>query len=694
MAAAEEQNVTIQDVDVNPTPDAPVTPSGNSELELVAKTVDEEGSNSVEVLVNIKPPKGARTPVHICCVVDVSGSMSNAAEVKGGTGESTGLSLLDITKHAVKTILHLLGPNDLCSLVAYSDAAEVSFESEPVTKENLPKLIKKLEALHTIASTNIWAGVLEGMECIRRSQESDRTRLASVILLTDGLPNKRPPRGEVAMMRKHMDKYPDLQFSMNTIGFGYKLDSPLLIELAETGHGTYAFIPDSGLVGTVFVNLTSNILTTMSANITLSLEPSNDAKLIKIEGAFPGKMEDWGWQGSLGALTYGQSRGLVVHMECPKGTDEIYLTATAQYQIRGMDSNSVRLECELSGSEEDPSKLSELVAEKFRLKTAHVVLEGVAAMSTNSGEVNSDNLPQAQAMVETLLDEINKTGDQSKRTVDLVKDIDGQIREAFSKLEFYDRWGRHYLPSLARAHLLQQCNNFKDPGVQHYGGPVFAEVQDIADNIFISLPAPKPSRKVYNNNGSVQKRSRPINMANTYYSRSNPCFEGGNRVEMADGTFKLVRNIKKGDEVRTCEGKARIRCVVKTIVAPETELCELPSGLLLTPWHPVRVKGEWVFPSSLSAITTRKCEAIYSFVLDAHHSMFIESIEAVTLGHNFKENEVIRHPYFGSQQVIRDLQNFGGFQKGLITFENECLQRDFETGLLFKFKPEKALLAC
>ena len=31
------------------------------------------------------------------------------------------------------------------------------------------------------------------------------------------------------------------------------------------------------------------------------------------------------------------------------------------------------------------------------------------------------------------------------------------------------KWGKHYLQSLQRAHELQQCNNFKDPGVQFYG---------------------------------------------------------------------------------------------------------------------------------------------------------------------------------------------------------------------------------
>lgn len=50
----------------------------------------------------------------------------------------------------------------------------------------------------------------------------------------------------------------------------------------------------------------------------------------------------------------------------------------------------------------------------------------------------------------------------------IAQDLSGQVKEALLK-EYYDKWGKHYLPSIARAHLLQQCNNFKDPGVQYYG---------------------------------------------------------------------------------------------------------------------------------------------------------------------------------------------------------------------------------
>jgi len=43
-----------------------------------------------------------------------------------------------------------------------------------------------------------------------------------------------------------------------------------------------------------------------------------------------------------------------------------------------------------------------------------------------------------------------------------------------------------------RAHLIQQCNTFKYPGVQHYGKEIFQGIRDVADKTFCNLPPPKP----------------------------------------------------------------------------------------------------------------------------------------------------------------------------------------------------------
>lgn len=66
---------------------------------------------SRRVLVTLTPPNTPRdqkrAPLDICCVIDVSGSMGSDAPVPGeaGAAESTGLSVLDVVKHALRTII-------------------------------------------------------------------------------------------------------------------------------------------------------------------------------------------------------------------------------------------------------------------------------------------------------------------------------------------------------------------------------------------------------------------------------------------------------------------------------------------------------------------------------------------------------------------------------------------------------------
>lgn len=254
--------------------------------------------------------------------------------------------------------------------------------------------------------------------------------------------------------------------------------------------------------------------------------------------------------------------------------------------------------------------------------------------------------------IRELIGEIRDAGLSGEKMAKcLLADMEGQIMEAISRCDYYERWGKHYLPSLARAHQLQQCSNFKDPGVQDYGGVMFRAIQDAADSAFLSLPAPihpedlellelqrqfgglRPGpmatvvpaaqssggvtatagggvgalqrRPLGGTGGALPALARPqtpVADMQQYHNSSNPCFAGDGLVQMAptaSSSTKRVSELAPGDVVL---GGARVLCVVRTACANgRADLCEVSSStrsssssssssvppLRVTPWHPI-----------------------------------------------------------------------------------------------------------
>jgi hypothetical protein len=291
-----------------------------------------------------------------------------------------------------------------------------------------------------------------------------------------------------------------------------------------------------------------------------------------------------------------------------------------------------------------------------------------------------------------------------------------QVTQAVSRRDWYDKWGRHYLPSLARAHLLQRCNNFKDPGVQFYGGRSFMALRDKLDAVFCALPAPKPSvvksaDVLGLGAGGRPSSPPPLYSMASYHSSGNPCFDGACLVRMADGsTERRVDALKRGDLLyHPCTSStstspraksstaqllqpSRVLCVVKTPIRHgKVRMVQLPGGLRITPYHPVRVAGtgsapqsRFVFPVDLApAKEYTDCEAVYSFVLDQGHMMQINGVDCVTWAHGFTEGAAA-HPFFGTEAVLHDLQRGDpkGFASGLIVLNGANMARDPTTGLI------------
>ena len=57
------------------------------------------------------------------------------------------------------------------------------------------------------------------------------------------------------------------------------------------------------------------------------------------------------------------------------------------------------------------------------------------------------------------------------------------------------------------------------------------------------------------------------------------------------------------------------------------------SGLIITKYHPIISEKEWKFPIDLKKSETMFITDFYNFVLEDGHSMIINDIPCITLGH-------------------------------------------------------------
>ena len=167
----------------------------------------------------------------------------------------------------------------------------------------------------------------------------------------------------------------------------------------------------------------------------------------------------------------------------------------------------------------------------------------------------------------------------------------------------------------------------------------------------------------------------PVTSMCDYYNREGGCFGGNSKVHVKGNKIKLVSDIEKGDIL---SNGAKVECVIKIIVSSgQTEMVYI-NGLSITRWHPIIIDGVWVFPGERKNAYLKEIDTIYNFVLDSKHIITINDIECCTLGHNFTDNSVITHPYYGTNKIIDDLSLMDGWKEGKITINDNQFIRENE----------------
>ncbi|RKL45087.1 hypothetical protein BFJ72_g3737 [Fusarium proliferatum] len=685
--------------------------------------------NRKGLLVKIEPPKEPSVKIpHVPCdivlVIDVSGSMVSAAPVPGESDESNGLSVLDLTKHAALTIIESMNENDRLGIVTFASKAKVLQPLIPMNKENKARSLKNVRSMKPLDATNLWQGLLDSIKLFNTGESS--TNVPAIMILTDGMPNHMNPAAGFVPKIRAMGPLPA---SIHTFGFGYSLRSGLLKSIAEIGGGNYAFIPDAGMIGTVFVHAVANLQSTFATRAVLKLSYTRPLELYETTGPSVDQIVPVNADDSedsqveltinLGNLQFGQSRDIFLstnglkeleflneekptralvdaHLTYVKPGDclksrkvlESILSKDADFIAMASNQCNILEYSDLPASEiayhESRSLICNFISTMFPIGVdgEHGITRG---MKNKREELRTwiDTLP-----AKNFNDEKNKS---------LMQDVSadepqGQVSMAIESKEYFNKWGCHFLPSLLNAHTRQVCNSFKDPGPLQYGteSPLFISCRDALDQIFDSLPAPEPSRHVHARGGSRSHGSMTGISMSSYRNSSGVCFAGSTVVALASGRTVQIRKLRRGMKVRTPRGSRRVAMVLKTLVESEI-LCRV-GKVLVTPWHPVSSDGKrWDFPANEADGVVMYTGCIYSVLLERNasssaHAIRVGDMWGVTLGHGLTTGSDVRaHTFFGDYNAVG---------KGLLSLPRRAhgivigggVERDEETGLVTSFR--------
>lgn len=623
--------------------------------------------------VSINPITGSKPlPMDIVVVIDVSGSMQTSATVQQeGTQINVGFTILDITKHAIQTVLESMKPHDRISIITFSDTAKVISPLTFVTYENKNHIKTSISNIQTEGCTNIWSGLNLGLQ--QFSGKNEEPRLSSMLFMTDGIPSTHlnPPRGILESLKKKVENMKKETINMPTIytfGFGNALDTELLVNIAELGNGSFSYIPDAGFVGTVLIHSIANICTSCGTNSKLTINNGIN-KVIGYKVSESSEIQT-------ASINYGQSKDIIIKLDKDCDTFDI------KFEYLSYSGKLVSIANNATTHKESDDKFKSAI-----LRSEFVELLG------NIIELNNNSKSSNVICEDFILKYNNDFG------TDIITDLKGQVNLAVSNKNYYNSWGANYLYSLMFAHKQQRCNNFKDKSVANYGGELFKEQRDIYDDIFTSMAPPVPSLNSYTDNSSrfaykgrgiTTGRSSsiytntcgssgpPVNFGNMFNNRNNGCFHSNNTVHMSNDSFKKCDEIVKGDIIK-CNSKksAVVLCVIK--MKCENNICdmvELEGGLKITPYHPILYDNDWVFPNNILNAKEIECEYMYNYILDHEHTIRINNMTCVTLGHGIEDNDVVKHHYYGTTKVIDDLTCLNGYDEGLITFDTNCIIRD------------------
>ncbi|MFN2228028.1 MAG: vWA domain-containing protein [Anaerolineae bacterium] len=264
-------------------------------------------------------------PLNLSLVLDKSGSMQGRK--------------IENLRQAAKLVVDRLGPDDLLSIVAFSDRKYRIADSGPV--DDPDGLKSKIDRIRDGGGTAISGGMAQGLAELEKGlADSSVDRVSRMLLLTDG-----QTFGDEKQCKKLGAQAGDKGIVVHALGLGDDWNEDLLDEVAEASGGSADFIDSPDKIVPFFERAVQSMQDTVVQNAQMVLRLANDVTPRQVWQVLPmisnlgyRPLSDRDVQVGLGELEKGQPRSLLVELLVgprPAGTYRL-AQAEISYDVPGL----------------------------------------------------------------------------------------------------------------------------------------------------------------------------------------------------------------------------------------------------------------------------------------------------------------------------------------------------------------------
>lgn len=237
---------------------------------------------------------GARMPLNLCLILDRSGSMEGPP--------------MDYMKRACSYVVDLLEPNDVLSIVAFTDQAEVVMPARRVVNKQLIK--QHIDMLMVGNTTDLYGGIQVGANQI--ASVSSPGYVNRALLFTDGEPTAG--NKDFASIVGQVAEQKTRGITITALGFGMDYSEELLAAIAKRSGGNYYYITRPELIPEIFRKELETLMNVVARNVKMRVHMSRWVQVRQIYNKLPA-FGHRSAEVTLADLERGQTQTAIVELE-------------------------------------------------------------------------------------------------------------------------------------------------------------------------------------------------------------------------------------------------------------------------------------------------------------------------------------------------------------------------------------------